>query len=62
MNKRHGTLGWCIGVILCALAVSTRASASGVPISGFYPFMGLSLTNEFKDENDDSVVHHAEMP
>src|SRR5437868_8683518 len=39
---------------ICALVISFRAEATGVPISGFSPFMGLSLTNRFKDENSDS--------
>src|SRR5437870_1588340 len=39
---------------LCAVVITFRAEATGVPISGFSPFMGLSLTNRFKDENNDS--------
>ena len=29
-----------------------RASATGVPISGFYPFAGISLTDKFDDDSD----------
>src|SRR5262245_34525978 len=54
MVRRRGTLNWRILALLCALAFSRCANATGVPISGFSPFMGLSLTDEFKDDNDDT--------
>lgn len=53
MTYRNGTLVWRTGVLFCALAIPNCAGASGVPISGFYAMMGLSLTNEFKDDSED---------
>jgi hypothetical protein len=38
--------------VACALVGASHLVATGVPISGFSPFMGLSLTDQFKDEND----------
>jgi hypothetical protein len=33
-------------------ACGSRAGATGVPIGGFLPMVGISLTDKFKDEND----------
>jgi hypothetical protein len=54
MTKRGRYYLRAILTATCALALAIRATATGVPISGFSPFMGLSLTNRFKDENSDS--------
>ncbi len=38
----------------CALP-AIHASATGVPISGFYPFAGISLTDKFSDDDGDPL-------
>ena len=38
----------------CAFFCAIYSHATGVPISGFSPLMGLSLTNSFKNENADN--------
>ncbi|HEX5472222.1 MAG TPA: hypothetical protein VFW73_10060, partial [Lacipirellulaceae bacterium] len=43
-------------VMVCAFQVATPASATGVPISGFYPMVGTGLTNEFNDDSDTSAM------
>jgi hypothetical protein len=41
-------------VLFCASALANGSivRATGVPISGFYPFAGISLTTEHEDEDD----------
>lgn len=39
-------------VLLCALTAAQRAFATGVPISGFYPLAGISLTTKHDDDSD----------
>ena len=40
----------------CALLLPLRARATGVPIGGFLPIVGISLTDKFKDQNDDTFL------
>ncbi len=43
---------WALMLIALACALSTaRVRATGVPIAGFAPLVGISLTDRFKDEN-----------
>jgi hypothetical protein len=64
--------GFCITCLLlgslCALAAS-RAGATGVPIEGFLPIVGIGLSiedNEFSDDPDDDfdtfAVYHTDQP
>ncbi|HVT27276.1 MAG TPA: retropepsin-like aspartic protease [Lacipirellulaceae bacterium] len=49
-----------LGTVLagfCVLASSSRARATGVPISGFYPFAGISLTDKFSEDDGDISAH-----
>jgi hypothetical protein len=51
---RMRRLAW-VGSFLalaCALASPSSSLATGVPISGFFPLTGISLTDKFKDQND----------
>lgn len=50
MQRGRQLLG-TVFALTCALH-SLPASATGVPISGFYPFAGISLTNKFDDDSD----------
>src|SRR5882672_10668393 len=52
-RRRLGQIGYCV-VVCCALATPIRVFATGVPISGFFPLVGIGLTDKFKDENDNS--------
>jgi hypothetical protein len=38
--------------LACALALAGRARATGVPIGGFLPMVGIALTDEFRDDLD----------
>ncbi|HJQ80271.1 MAG TPA: retropepsin-like aspartic protease [Lacipirellulaceae bacterium] len=49
--------GWLFGA-LCALAGGRSAQATGVPISGFLPFAGISLTDEFEDDSDPTFTFY----
>src|SRR3954447_19676394 len=42
----------------CALAAASHASATGVPISGFYPFAGISLTTKHDDDSDPTFTFY----
>src|SRR4051812_3794630 len=42
-----------------ALAFADRAAATGVPIGGFLPQVGIALTNEFKDDFDTNAAYSA---
>lgn len=43
----------------CALVVTPNAHATGVPIGGFLPTVGIALTNEFKDDFDTNAIPSA---
>src|SRR5215210_1005102 len=45
--------------LACALVVSSLAQATGVPIGGFLPQVGIALTNEFKDDFDTNAAYSA---
>jgi hypothetical protein len=45
---RCGWWGWCLPVVLVAAA--RPAGATGVPIGGFLPLVGIGLTDEFDDD------------
>jgi hypothetical protein len=49
---------WAAHLVLtvCALLAPTIARASGVPIGGFLPLVGISLTDEFKPGDDPSFL------
>ncbi len=49
MNRRSRTAR--ILLAACALAATRPASATGVPISGFAPLVGISLSDKFDDGN-----------
>ena len=54
MRDRRGLSAGLFVFLVCALIAPTYTGASGVPIGGFLPFLGIGLTDEFKDENDDT--------
>ena len=43
----------------CALFSTSNADATGVPIGGFLPTVGIALTNEFKDDLDTNAAPSA---
>ncbi len=51
MSGFCGSLARTLAVIAVALAcLSSRAEATGVPIGGFLPLVGIGLTDEFNDD------------
>ncbi|MEX2092118.1 MAG: aspartyl protease family protein [Pirellulales bacterium] len=40
-------------LLACALVAPRSAHATGVPVAGYDPFVGISLTDKFKNENAD---------
>jgi hypothetical protein len=46
----------------CALIVACRASATGVPVGGFLPLVGIGLSNEFKDDFDTAAAYNVGQP
>jgi hypothetical protein len=40
----------------CALAVTPNSHATGVPIGGFLPTVGIALTNEFNDDLETAAI------
>ena len=53
IDRRLAKAGFLIA-LACALAEPIPVCATGVPISGFFPLTGISLTDKFKDENDET--------
>jgi hypothetical protein len=49
--KRRRFVGSAVSVA-CALCVAARVAATGVPISGFYPLAGISLTTKHDTDSD----------
>jgi len=54
------TLVAVLSVSLLASLLAPPASATGVPIGGFLPLVGLGLTDEFKDQSDPSFFRTTE--
>src|SRR4051812_32780576 len=52
MKKRRRLIWGTVLAIACAMVLVDRAMATGVPISGFYPFAGISLTGKHDDDSD----------
>ena len=46
-----------ITVAVCALLCASNAHATGVPIGGFSPQVGIALTNEYKDDLDTNAAY-----
>jgi hypothetical protein len=46
-----------ITVAVCALLCASNAHATGVPIGGFTPQVGIALTNEYKDDLDTNAAY-----
>src|SRR6476646_225769 len=46
-----------ITVAVCALLCASIAEATGVPIGGFLPQVGIALTNEYKDDLDTNAAY-----
>jgi hypothetical protein len=42
----------------CALCLTARATATGVPISGFYPLAGISLTTKHDTDSDPTFTFY----
>jgi Aspartyl protease len=49
-------------LLACALATPHVTSATGVPIGGFLPLVGIGLSNEFKDDFDTFAAPSAQAP
>lgn len=52
MNQRRRRHLFTFLSLVCALLVPGRLHASGVPLGGFLPLIGIGLTNEFNDDLD----------
>ena len=50
-SRRRRNLG-TVAALVCALCAASSAHATGVPISGFYPFAGISLTTKHDTDSD----------
>jgi hypothetical protein len=46
-----------LSVCACALLVTPSALATGVPIGGFLPLLGIGLTDKFRDGNDPNIFY-----
>jgi hypothetical protein len=46
-------------VAVCALSWASIVQATGVPIGGFLPQVGIALTNEYKDDLDTNAAYSA---
>ncbi|HEY2250291.1 MAG TPA: retropepsin-like aspartic protease, partial [Planctomycetaceae bacterium] len=44
--------------VACALCLTARATATGVPISGFYPLAGISLTTKHDTDSDPTFTFY----
>jgi hypothetical protein len=61
-QRRRLTLGTVLG-LGCAIILAGRASATGVPVGGFLPLVGIGLSNEYeKVEFDLSAHYHTAQP
>ena len=54
-DSRRLTIGTVIAARLRAFC-STISLATGVPIGGFLPQVGIALTNEYKDDFDTNAA------
>jgi hypothetical protein len=50
MNTIRRQIAGALAASVCALVLAASAAATGVPIGGFLPMVGIALTNEFKDD------------
>src|SRR4051812_16326620 len=57
MTKRRQLSCNLITVTVCALLCASNAQATGVPIGGFLPQVGIALTNEYKDDLDTNAAY-----
>ena len=56
MNQRRRVCITVVTATICALTVERSVDATGVPIAGFAPLVGLSLTDKFKPDDDPSFT------
>lgn len=61
MNERRLPWVTVVAATICALLSAQRVQATGVPIAGFAPLVGLSLTDEFKDEDNPNIFFQADL-
>src|SRR5215213_10683663 len=59
MTKRRRLSCNLITVAACALLCASIAEATGIPIGGFLPQVGIALTNEFNDDFDTNAAYSA---
>jgi hypothetical protein len=52
MNQRKRLWIWALLLAASALSVPVRSWATGVPVGGFLPLVGIGLTDEFNDDLD----------
>lgn len=57
MKKRGRYYFELVAALWCALLVVSSVAATGVPIGGFLPQVGIALTNEFKNDFDTYAAH-----
>jgi hypothetical protein len=50
MSERQLSLASILIASLCALVPPSRTDATGVPIGGYLPMLGIALTDEYKDD------------
>src|SRR6188768_4129191 len=55
----RGRLYFATFLFCCALLAAVSAQATGVPIGGFLPQVGIALTNEYKDDLDTNAAYSA---
>ncbi|MFO0789588.1 MAG: aspartyl protease family protein [Pirellulales bacterium] len=51
MNRRGRQFSGTLSAFLCALLAAQAAFATGVPVGGFYPLVGMGLSNEYDSQN-----------
>jgi hypothetical protein len=59
-QRRVAARAFLVGA--CALVIAPRAAASGVPIGGYAPLVGIGLTNEFRNDFDTFAYHSSQPP
>lgn len=53
MSGLYGSLARMLAILMLAIAcIASRAGATGVPIDGFLPMVGITLTDEFVEDID----------
>lgn len=59
MMQRYRRVWGAVLLSVCALAAARQVAATGIPIGGFLPQVGIALTNEYKDDLDTNAAYSA---